>query len=102
MAQLTRESELVKRFANKQFKLVGILVGDVKKISERIENKKMNWTTFVERLDDAVITTKWNARGLSEIFIIDYNGIIRYRDMDDDEIEKAVEGLLAEMPQQNK
>ena len=68
----------MKNLAEKPFALIGVhgLAYEPKKLKEVMEKEKLNWRSFA---DQRVISAKWSARGTPTYYIIDHNGVIRYK-----------------------
>ena len=58
-----------------------------------MEKENLNWRSIA---DTGTITTKWNA-ATPGYYIIDAKGVIRHKGLRGDELEKAVEKLVAEV-----
>ena len=43
------------------------------------------------------ISTRWNVSGWPTIYLIDAQGIIRYKDVRGEDMDKAIEELVAEL-----
>jgi hypothetical protein len=93
------ERSLVKRLEGKPFALLGInsdrSKDDLKKV---LEKEQITWRSWWDGGGtEGPIQTRWNIRGWPTVYILDHNGIIRYRDLRDREIDEAVDKLLKEM-----
>jgi len=96
---IPQQREMVAKLANKPFALVGINSDRESRsaLKERLENEKITWPQFVEG-GERSISTQWNVNGYPTIFILDEQGVIRHRGyMGEEQIEKAVEELLAKL-----
>jgi|SRR5579884_2276492 len=92
------ERSLVKKLEGKPFALIGIDSDPtVAVLKQAIEKEHLTWRHFFDGGTDGPIATKWNVHGWPTIYILDAKGVIRYRDLRDEAMEKAVEKLLAEM-----
>ena len=49
------------------------------------------------RLGHGVLETRWNVHGWPTIYVLDAKGVIRYRDVRGEEMDKAVDELLREL-----
>ncbi|MBI3817520.1 MAG: TlpA family protein disulfide reductase [Planctomycetes bacterium] len=95
---LPHEKELVKLLADKKFALIGINSdGDADTVNKILEREKITWRQVIDGTTSGPIATEWNVHGWPTIYIIDSKGVIRFRDLRDEEMQKAVEKLLAEM-----
>jgi hypothetical protein len=68
----------VKQLAEKPFALLGVhgLGYEPKKLKAVMDKEKLNWRSFA---DPRVISPKWSARGTPAYYVIDHNGVIRYK-----------------------
>jgi hypothetical protein len=116
---LPHEKALVKRLEKEPFALLGINSDSPPDLPEgqtesaeqqrqrTVENLKkilaengITWRQAVEGSTDGPLATRWNVSGWPTIYVLDANGVIRYRDVRDEEMTKAVETLLAEIAPQ--
>ena len=81
------ERSLVKRLADKPFALIGVNSdSDLVKLKKRMEEESITWR-------------RWNVNGWPTIYVIDAQGVIRFRDVRDKQMDAAVDSLLKEMGQ---
>jgi hypothetical protein len=114
---LPHEKELVKLLSDKPFALIGInsdLPPDLdKKLvtfddkldpvrkyvkTEVLDKNGITWRQAIDCGTGGPLATKWNIHGWPTIFVVDAEGVIRYRDVRDQEMSDAVQTLLAEIP----
>ena len=43
------------------------------------------------------ISTRWNVKGWPTIYVLDHNGVIRYKNVRGEDMDRAVDRLLEEM-----
>jgi hypothetical protein len=94
------ERSLVKRLEGKPFALIGVNSDrDLKKLKPRLEEEKITWRSFWNGAGgtNGPISNKWQVRGWPSIWVIDANGVIRYRDVRGPAMDRAVDSLLEEM-----
>jgi peroxiredoxin len=92
------ERSLVKKLKDKPFVLLGVNSDpSADALKAVIKRESMTWPSFVDGGTDGPIATQWGIQGWPTIFVIDAQGIIRYRDVRDQQLERAVETLLSEM-----
>jgi hypothetical protein len=93
------ERSLVKRLENKPFALLGINSDrDKAKLKEVLTKEEITWRSWWDGGSTyGPIATKWNVRGWPTIYVLDAKGVIRYRDIFREELDKAVEKLLQEI-----
>jgi hypothetical protein len=60
----------------------------------------VTWRSFWcgEKGTSGPIPTKWNVRGWPTIYVIDHEGVIRYKNVRGEKMDEAVDALLAAMP----
>ncbi|MFT7617558.1 MAG: hypothetical protein ACI97A_001197 [Planctomycetota bacterium] len=93
------ERSLVKRLANKPFALIGINSDkDREKLKKTLIEKNITWRSFWNGgSTSGPISTKWNVSGWPTIYVLDAKGMIRYKGVRGEAMDKAVDGLLAEI-----
>lgn len=92
------ERSLVKRMEGKPFALLGINSDRSKADLKRIMKKEsITWRSWWDGgSTDGPISTQWNVHGWPTIYVLDHKGVIRFRDLRDKELDKAVDQLVAE------
>jgi thiol-disulfide isomerase/thioredoxin len=98
MDLVPHERALVKRLEGKPFALLGI-DGDAdrKKAANVMVKEKMNWPSWWDHTDgDGPIATQWNVRGWPTLYILDHNGVIRYKDFPRNHLGMLVDSLVKE------
>ena len=94
------ERSLVKKLADKPFALIGVNSDkDREKLRETMEEKNITWRSFWngEEGTRGPISTAWNVTGWPTIYVLDENGVIRFKNKRGDELDEALTTLLAEM-----
>jgi peroxiredoxin len=96
---IPHERSLVKKLAGKPFALIGVN-SDPKRdeTKERLVKEDMTWRHFWDQDTSGPIAKAWNVHGWPTTYVIDQDGIIRFRDLRDEQAEKAIEELLAKLP----
>ena len=91
------ERSLVKQLNGKPFALIGVNSDDdVEELRGIIKKKKLTWRSFQNKAGvDGPISTAWNIKGWPTVFIIDAEGVIRWKGNGPN--DKLIEELLAEM-----
>jgi thiol-disulfide isomerase/thioredoxin len=98
-AMIPHEREMVSRLEGKPFRLVGLSIDDdVKTLKNFLAKEKLPWTHWWAGPGGAESSfmQDWDIRGIPAIFVLDGEGVIRYRNVRGDELEKAVNALLKE------
>jgi len=97
MAMVPHERTLVKRLEGKPFALLGVNFDNSKEALKKCEEKnQMTWRSFFDGRQGP-IGKKWNIRFLPTIYVLDHNGVIRYKGVQDKEMDAAVDTLLKEV-----
>src|SRR5262245_53223935 len=100
---LPHERSLVEDLKDEPFALLGINSdGDAAKLRGILDKQGLSgfasWRHWVDGSTDGPIASRWNVHSWPTIFVLDRQGVIRYRGPRDAELEKAVKTLLAEAP----
>ena len=93
------ERSLVKQLSDKPFAIIGVNSDrDREKLKETIKEKKLNWRSFWngEKGTQGPISTAWNVSGWPTVYILDENGVIRFKGHGGD-LDKVITKLLGEM-----
>ena len=94
------ERSLVKRLADKPFALVGVNSDtDLAELKPRLEAEGIVWRSFWDGPEgtSGPIAKEWNISGWPSIFILDGEGVIRFRGVQGDELDAAIDQLIAEI-----
>ena len=96
MAMVPHERTMVKRFEGKPFVLLGINGDQDSDTAKRaVRERQINWRSWSDAgAKNDRISKAWNVRGWPTGYVIDHNGIIRYKNLRGRELEEAVERLL--------
>jgi RNA polymerase sigma factor (sigma-70 family) len=86
--------KLFERMAGKPFALVGVYgEDDLTKGKAEIQKYGITWPSFWDK-HNGPISKNWNVRGWPDIWVLDSQGVIRYRGVRGRELVEAVETLL--------
>lgn len=93
------ERSLVKRLNGKPFALLGVNSDrDREKIRETVKEKGLTWRSFWNGgSTSGPISTRWNVRGWPTIYVLDQDGVIRFKNVRGEAMDKAVDALLAKL-----
>ena len=96
------ERSLVKQLANYPFAIIGVNSDrDREKIREVVEEKSLTWRSFWnESGSQGRISDAWYIRGWPTIYLIDANGVIRFKQVRGEALDQAILSLLDEMGHQ--
>jgi hypothetical protein len=92
------ERSLVKRLADKPFALLGINSdADRDALKETMKAEGITWRSWWDGGDtNGPIATTWNVSGWPTTYVLDKNGVIRFKNVRETEMDKAIDKLLAE------
>ena len=91
---------LVKKLADKPFALIGVNSdSDRDKIKAIIEEKNITWRSFWNGPGgtSGPISKRWQVRGWPTLYVLDAEGVIRYKGHRSDEMDEAIMTVLGEM-----
>ena len=93
-----RGRSLVKRLADKQFAFLGINSDtDRKQLQQTVTEQQITWRSWWDGGGTlGPIATAWRVMYWPTTYVLDSKGIIRYKDLPGDVLEKAVDALLQE------
>ena len=88
--------KLAERMVGKPFTLLGVCIDDdLTKGKAEVEKSQITWPSFWDKRDGP-ISKNWNVQSWPNVWILDRQGVIRYRDLRGRELNDAVEKLLSE------
>ncbi len=93
------ERSLVKRLQNEPFALIGVNSDkDLEKLRPRLDEENITWRSFWNGPDgtSGPISTEWNVHGWPTIYVLDKQGVIRFKNVRGESMDEAVDELLAE------
>jgi hypothetical protein len=94
------ERSLVKRLAAEPFALIGVNSdADKQALAPVLEKEQITWRSFWNGPEGTrgPISKAWNVKGWPTIYVIDHQGVIRFKGVRGEAMDKAVDFLLAEM-----
>jgi peroxiredoxin len=94
-----QQHSLVERLKDRPFAVVGVNCDDDKERAKHVMDRaRFNWRNWWDGDKSAGerITKAWQVDGFPTIYVLDAKGIIRYKDKRGEELEEAVDKLLAE------
>ena len=91
------ERSLVNRLESKPFALIGVNSDtDREKLKQTLKKEQITWRSFWNGgSTDGPISTKWNVHGWPTIYVLDHKGVIRFKEVREEAMDKAVDTLLA-------
>ena len=94
------ERSLVKRLENEPFALIGVNSDkDLEKLRPRLAEEQITWRSFWNGPEGTrgPISRAWNVSGWPTIYVLDAEGVIRFKNVRGEAMDKAVDELLAAM-----
>ena len=98
------ERSLVKRLEKRPFALIGVNSDrDREQLKKVLQEKELSWRSFWNGgSTTGPISKEWKVRGWPTIYVLDSEGVIRYRNVRGHGMDQAVDALLAEMDSKTK
>jgi peroxiredoxin len=92
------ERSLVERLKDKPFALIGVNSDPRDKVKDAMQREKISWRSFWDGGNtNGPIATRWNVRAWPTIYVLDQEGVIRYKNVRGEAMDKAVDELLAKL-----
>jgi hypothetical protein len=98
------ERSLVKRLADAPFALIGVNSdADKDALRPRMAEENITWRSFWNgpKGTGGPISESWNVQSWPTIYVLDENGVIRFKNVRGEAMDEAVDTLLAEMKRGN-
>jgi thioredoxin family protein len=92
------ERSLVKDYANRPFSIIGVNSDrNLEDLKAKNAKENITWRSFWcgEKGTRGDIPTAWNVRGWPTIYLIDHEGVIRYKNVRGEALDKAIAELVA-------
>lgn len=99
-AMYPHERSLVKQLSDKPFAIIGINSDkDRETIQQIVADKNITWRSFWNGPEGSrgPISSEWRVSGWPTIYVLDENGVIRYKNVRGDDLDEAIVTLLSEM-----
>jgi len=98
------ERSLVKRLADKPFVLLGINSDkDKEDLKKAMEKESITWRSWWDGGGtNGPIAKKWNVHGWPTIYVLDDKGVIRFKNVRGESMDKAVDLLIKELEAERK
>ena len=97
------ERSLVKRLADEPFALIGVNSDrDREQLAQVLEQENITWRSFWNGGGTrGPISNAWGVRSWPTIYVLDPNGVIRFKNVRGAKMDAAVDALLEEMRASN-
>ena len=92
------ERSLVEKLKDDPFAIIGVNSdADLEALQPVLKKENITWRSWWDGGDtNGPIARAWNVRGWPTIYILDHKGVIRFRDVRGEALDRAVETLVAE------
>ncbi len=100
MAEVPGERALVKRLEGRPFVLLGINGGENDREQARrvVRDEGITWRSWWDgTTQDGPIASRWNVDAWPTTYVLDAQGVIRFKDLRGDQLGQAVDSLLEKM-----
>jgi len=94
------ERSLVRKLADKPFAIIGVNSDrDLEKLRKTSVEKNITWRSFWNGKSGTrgPISKQWRVNGWPTTYLLDKDGVIRYKNLRGEALDKAIEELMAEM-----
>ena len=92
------ERSLVKKLAGKPFVLLGVNSDkDRDELKKIVAKERLKWRSWWDQAINGPIHTKWQIELRPAIHLLDAKGVIRFKEIDPMDVDKAIDELLAEL-----
>ena len=89
------ERTLVKDMSGRPFALLGVNNDDtIETVKDAIEDNKLNWRSWYDGPGGPIVD-KFEIKGFPTIFLVDHEGVIRYKNLRGDKLDAALEYLVS-------
>jgi peroxiredoxin len=97
------ERSLVKRMEGKPFALLGINSDPKAALRRAMAREKITWRSWWDGgRTGGPIATRWNVSSWPTTYVLDAQGVIRYKGVREQDMDNAVDTLIAEMERAGK
>ena len=92
------ERSLVQKMEGKPFALIGVNTDPNRDTAKNaVISEKLTWRSFYDQSTSGPIDSAWHVNSWPTIYVIDDRGVIRFKNVRGDDLDRAVEQLLKEM-----
>src|SRR5262245_15767708 len=94
---IPHERSLVAKMKDEPFALIGVNSDGLDQVKAGVAREQMAWRHFWDGSTRGPIASRWNVHGWPTIYFLDAKGVIRAKDLRDEQMEQKVVELLAEL-----
>ena len=92
-----QERSLLARYKDRPYAMVSVSTDqEIGTLKKAIASGEITWRCWWDGGKAGPITTKWGITGFPSIFVLDRQGVIRFKDVRGDDLDRAVAELLDE------
>jgi AhpC/TSA family len=96
------ERSLVEQMQGRPFALLGINCDDDKEVVQQVSLRNhLPWRNWWDGDGSVPVSARYGVRSFPATYVLDANGVVRYRNLRSPELEQAAEKLVRELEQQN-
>tara|TARA_R110002072_G_scaffold57508_1_gene147850 strand:+ start:34220 stop:34531 length:312 start_codon:yes stop_codon:yes gene_type:complete len=91
------ERSLVQDWKDKPFVIIGVNSDkDLDKLKPRLEEERITWRSFWNGKEGTKgpISKAWHVSGWPTVYVIDHNGVIRYKGHGGEDMDKALQACV--------
>jgi len=92
---LPHERSLIKELGD-DFAIVGVNSDPIPTLKKLVADGTTTWRNFTDQQDGYKISQKWGVRGWPTLYLLDQQGVIRYKGLRGKKMEEAIKKLIAE------
>lgn len=97
VAMYPQERALLARLEGKSFAMVSVNTDEkVETLKKAIDSGEITWRCWWDGGTEGPITTRWGISSFPSVFVLDRRGVIRFKDLRSNDLERAVANLLDE------
>lgn len=94
---LPHERSLAAKYKDKPFAIVGINSDPKPRFKSASKRERMTWQSFWDGgSTNGPISKRWAVSAWPTVYVLDAKGVIRYKNVHGEELDEAIETLLAE------
>ncbi|WZO96043.1 TlpA disulfide reductase family protein [Isosphaeraceae bacterium EP7] len=99
-AMYPHERKLIEQLKAKPFVLLSVNTDEGKEtLRKSIESGEITWRCWADGGSEGPISTRWGVVDFPTIYVLDAEGVIRFKKVSDENLDEAVETLLKAMEQ---
>ncbi len=102
MAMVPHERSLVKRLEGKPFVLLGVNLDETREEERKTETKhQISWRSWFDGREGPICKA-WRITDLPAIYVLDEQGVIRYKGVREEALDQAVDKLITEVTKKKR